>query len=170
MHRWCNRHMEHTGQNEFSRWLDLPGLLLPEDIALLVRRYGVHPGGDFHEQVALYLPSDLLSLYMNVGYGFCVKMLHPRFPVRKCARRNEMGLLTCGKDVQSSRYTIFCSWGCQNAHCGGVCSSSSVPRNQTRDPVQESQISHNHLLIVPFFFHGLNTSRLAVNLLIWKSM
>ena len=147
VYHWCRRHMEHLGQsflhnryqNQYQRWLDLPRRMLPSPIARWIRQYGDHAGGDFHEQAALYMSSGLLSLYMNVGYNFCVQKF-PHFPqFRQCGRRSERGLLACEKKARKGLEGAFCSYGCEADHCGG---SIRVPSPLREDaPLVSREVS-----------------------------
>ena len=116
---WCRRWLDNTGQSfvesryqaEIARWLRLPHLVLPPEVACEVSAWVEHPFADFQEQVALYLPQELLNLYMNVFTNYFLLYLEPAV-IRRCNFRNSQGLLCCDKIAQDSDEgpASFCSW------------------------------------------------------------
>ena len=85
------------------------------------------------------MSSGLLSLYMNVGYNYCVQKV-PHFPeFRQCGRRNESGLLACGRKASKGLEGAFCSYGCEADHYGG---SIRVPSPLREDaPLVSREVS-----------------------------
>ena len=114
---WCRKHLSNMNdcfgnnrtQSAIARWLQLPRLVLRDDIAERVMWWADHPLADFQEQLTLYLPSKIVTLYMEVCTSYYVHFVKSDNAIQLCHYRNNLGLLWCGKDCKPS-YGKFCSW------------------------------------------------------------
>ena len=114
---WCRRHLADMSdcfqynktQAAIARWLQLPRLVLPQDVANKVIAWAEHPLADFQEQLTLYLPSKLVALYMEICTSYYVHVVKPEGTSTTCQHRNDRGLLCCDFAVHG-RYGRFCSY------------------------------------------------------------
>ena len=113
---WCRRFLDHMGecfmenrhQAAIAHWLDLGHCLLPVGVANNVESWSEHPYADFQEMAALYLPPNVLNLYMNVFSNAFLIFLQGSANDRTCHFRDSRGRLCCDRHV-AQRYGAFCS-------------------------------------------------------------
>lgn len=112
---WCRKHLSNMSdcfqlnqtQAAIARWLQLAQLVLPCHIADQISTWSEHHVADFQEQLTLYLPTKLLTLYMNVSNNYHRLFVKSATDIQLCEHRNDCGLLSCDKQVRS-RYDRFC--------------------------------------------------------------
>ena len=134
---WCRRHLADMSdcfqynktQAAIARWLQLPRLVLPQDVANKVIAWAVHPLADFQEQLTLYLPSKLVALYMEICTSYYVHFVKPEGTSTTCQHRNDCGLLCCDYAVHGW-YGRFCSY----AHFADSRHRAAYPRVAVRVP------------------------------------
>ena len=114
---WCRKHLSDMSdcfganpiQASIARWLQLPRLVLPRSIADHVSKWFEHPMADFQVQLTLYLPTELLALYLSISTGYYKLFVQSVGEVKRCEHRNHRGLLCCDKQVHK-HYGRFCSF------------------------------------------------------------
>ena len=112
---WCKKHLsnmsDYFGNNPtqaaIACWLKLPQLVLEQDTAEQIRWWNEHHVADFQEQLTLYLPTKLLTMYMNISINYHRLFVKLDDDIPLCEHRDARGLLCCNKQVQN-RYGRFC--------------------------------------------------------------
>ena len=112
---WCRKHLSNMSdcfqcnptQAAIARWLQLAQLVLPSHIADQISTWSEHHVADFQEQLTLYLPTKLLTLYMNVSTNYHRLFVKSATDIQLCEHRDDRGLLCCDKQVHRW-YGRFC--------------------------------------------------------------
>ena len=97
-------------QAEIAIWLQLPRLVLPLDMAdKIMEKWNEHHIADFQEQLSLYLPTELLNIYMLISVNYYRLFVKTDKDIRLCEYRDEYGLLCCDKHSRPG-WPRFCSY------------------------------------------------------------
>ena len=94
-------------QTAIAKWLQLPRLVLPDEIGQHVCSWSEHPLADVQDMFTLYLPTELLGTYMNVCCNYFRLECQTSSTQTICRRRNDRGLLSCDCYARHS-YGLFC--------------------------------------------------------------
>ena len=140
---WCRLNLDDMSdcfqfnhvQAAIAKWLNLPQMVLPNDVAERVGQWVEHPLADFQEIVTLFLPTKLLGSYMNVSCNW-YRLFRKGGAQAICRARNARGLLSCNRPTRSS-YGSFCSHTCS---IGSPAAAANQSPHDTSTSAASSQV------------------------------